>query len=96
MKDGVTADELAKAKTQLLRRFIEQRRSSLFTAILIGDYTVNFKDPNLINTIDDKQDAVTLEQVNAAAKKYLVRDQRTVVVTFLAGSEPGSKEKGAQ
>ena len=26
-KNGVTADELAKAKTQLLRRFIDQRRS---------------------------------------------------------------------
>ena len=80
----MTADELAKAKTQLLRRFIEQRRSSLNTANLIGRYAVYFNDPNLINTMIDKQKAVTLDQVNAAAKKYLVRDQRTVVTTLPA------------
>ena len=80
--DGVTADELAKAKTQLLRRVIGQRRSSLSTANAIGSYTVYFNDPNLINTMQDKENAVTLEQVNAAAKKYLVRDQRTVVITL--------------
>ncbi|MGH9711347.1 MAG: M16 family metallopeptidase, partial [Candidatus Acidiferrales bacterium] len=40
VKGSITAEELTKAKTQLLRQFVEQRRSSLFTAILIGDYTV--------------------------------------------------------
>ena len=37
VKDGVTPEELAKAKTRLLRGFIDQRRSSLNTAIRIGD-----------------------------------------------------------
>ncbi len=96
VKDGVTSDELAKAKTLLLRRFIDQRRSSLFTAILVGDYAVKFKNPNLINTIEDQQSAVTLDQVNAAAKKYLKRDQRTVVVTIPAGQDRASAAKGAQ
>ncbi len=96
LKDGVTSDEVAKAKTQLLRRFIEQRRSSLFTAILIGGYTVYFNDPNLINTILDKQNAVTLDQINAAAKKYLVRDQRAQVTTLPAAKEEGAAMKGAQ
>ena len=73
-KDGITPDELAKAKTQLLRRFIDQRRSSLTTARQIGEDAIKFNDPNLINTILDKQDAVTLDQVNAAAKTYLVRE----------------------
>ena len=81
-KNGVTADELAKAKTQILRRFIDQRRSSLNTANTIGRDAVYFNDPNLINTMIDKQNAVTLDQVNAAARKYLVRDQRTVVTTL--------------
>jgi zinc protease len=86
VKDGVTPQELSKAKTQLLRQFIERRRSDLFTAILIGSYAVYFNDPNLINTILDKENAVTLEQVNAAAKKFLVRDQRTVVITLPSAS----------
>jgi zinc protease len=95
VKDGITPAELAKAKTQLLRQFIERRRSSLFTAILIGNYTVYFNDPNLINTIVDKENAVTRDEVNAVAKKYLVRDQRTVVISYPAADQK-TVSKGAQ
>ena len=96
VKDGVTPKELAKAKTQLLRQFIERRRSDLFTAILIGSYTVYFNDPNLINTILDKENSVTLEQVNAAAKKFLERDQRTVVITLPAVADASKAAKAGQ
>jgi zinc protease len=95
LKDGVTPAELDKAKVQLLRQFIERRRSDLFTAVMIGNYAVYFNDPNLINTIVDKQSAVTLEEADAAAKKYLVRDQRTVVITYPASDEK-TAVKGAQ
>jgi len=95
VKSGVTPEELAKAKSQLLRQFIERRRSALSTAVLIGNYTVYFNDPNLINTLVDKERAVTLDDVNAVAKKYLVRDQRTVVITYPAADEKASS-KGAQ
>jgi zinc protease len=95
VKSGVTPEELAKAKSQLLRQFIERRRSALSTAVLIGNYTVYFNDPNLINTIVDKERAVTLEDVNAVAKRYLVRDQRTVVITYPAADEKTSLQ-GAQ
>ena len=94
-KDGVTPEELSKAKTQLLRRFVEQRRSSLNTANLIGRYAIYFDDPNLINTVIGKQDAVTVDQVNAAAKKYLVREQRAVVTT-LPGSASAASSARAQ
>ena len=95
-KNGVMPDELAKAKTQLLRRFIEQRRSSLNTANLIGRNIVYFDDPNLINTVMDKQDAVTVEQLNAGARQYLVRDQRTVVTTLPAAPAPSAPSGPAQ
>jgi predicted Zn-dependent peptidase len=93
VKEGITAQELAKAKTQLLRQFIERRRSDLFTAILIGSYTVYFNDPNLINTTLAKENAVTLAQVNAATKKFLARDQRTVVITWPAAEAASSGPK---
>jgi zinc protease len=96
VKDGVTAAELAKAKTQLLRQFIERRRSDLFTAILISNYAVYFNDPNLINTILEKENAVTLEQVNAAAKKFLERDQRTVVISLPAAETASKAPKAGQ
>jgi zinc protease len=95
LKSGITAEELAKAKRQLLLQFIERRRSALRTAILIGDYTVYFNDPNLINTIQQKQAAVTTEQVNAVAKQFLVQDQRTVVITYPA-AEAQRASQGAQ
>jgi zinc protease len=95
VKSGVTPQELSKAKSQLLRQFIERRRSALFTAILIGNYTVYFNDPNLINTIVDKEQAVTVEEVNALAKKYLLTDQRAVVITYPAADEQASS-KGAR
>ncbi|HXN18160.1 MAG TPA: pitrilysin family protein [Candidatus Binatus sp.] len=96
VKDGITEQELAKAKTQLLRQFIERRRSDLFTAILIGSYTVFFNDPNLINTTLAKENAVTLAQVNAATKRFLARDQRTVVVTLPAAEDTSSAPKAGK
>jgi zinc protease len=90
-KSGVTADELAKAKAQILRRFIEARQSVLPTAFRIADFTVYFNDPNLINTFAEKNEAVTADQVHELAQKYLVRDQRTVVITLPAAQEAGAK-----
>ena len=94
--DGVTPEELAKAKTRLLRSFVDQRRSSLNTAIRIGDDVVKYSDPNLINTQLDKENAVTLDQVNAAAKKFLMRDQRAIVITLPASQDPSGAKKVAQ
>ena len=91
VKDGVTAEELAKAKTVLLRRFIEARRSTLRTAVQIGDYAVKFHDPNLINTLVDNERAVTVQEVDEVAKKVFVRDQRTVVVTLPAPKDATAK-----
>jgi zinc protease len=91
LKEGMTADELAKAKTQLLRRFIDRRRTVLGTAQLIGEYVVKFDNPELINTIPDEESAVTLEQANRAAKTYLLREQRTIVTTV-----PGQPSKAGR
>jgi predicted Zn-dependent peptidase len=95
LKSGITPAELAKAKRELLIQFIERRRSALRTAVLIGDYAVYFNDPNLINTIQEKRNAVTVEQVNAVVKTYLVSDQRTVVITYPA-ADANNGSKGAQ
>src|SRR3984893_746230 len=96
VKDGVTPEELAKAKTQLLRQFIQRRRSDLFTAILIGNYAVYFNDPILMNTVLNKENAVTLEQVIAATKKFLERDQRAVVITLPAAEDASKALKAGQ
>jgi predicted Zn-dependent peptidase len=81
-KDGVTAAEVDKARTQFRRSMIQTRESDLRTAIQMGQYTVFFNDPGLINTIVDKYDSVTAEQIKSAAQKYLVPTERAVVTTL--------------
>jgi len=89
-KDGVTTQEIEKARTQYLRSQIQSRQSSLFTAMRLGQYAVYFNDPDLINTIFDKFNTVTAEQVKQAAQKYLVASARAVVTTLPASARAKS------
>jgi zinc protease len=88
-KSVITERELEKARTQFRRNQIQSRQSSLFTAIRLGQYAVYFDDPDLINTIFDKFNAVTMDQAQQAARKYLVPKDRAVVTTLAAA--PGEK-----
>jgi len=86
-KDGITTAEIEKARVQYLRSQIQTRQSDLYTAVRLGQYAVYFGDPNLINTIVDKFDAVTADQVKESAQKYLVPDQLTVVTDLPAAPQ---------
>jgi len=86
-KDGITAEEVAKARVQFLRGQIQTRQSDLYTAMRIGQYAVYFGDPNLINTVVDKFNAVTADQVKEAAQKYLVPEQLSVVTDLPAAPQ---------
>jgi zinc protease len=93
-KDGVTAAEMDKARTQFRRSMIQVRQSALSTAIRMGQYAVYFNDPGLINTIVDKYNGVTAEQVKSAAQKYLIATERAVVTTLpeqQAGASAGGR-----
>jgi zinc protease len=89
-KEPIADWELQKAKNSTRRNFINNLQSSLSRAITIGQYTVYYNDPNLINTRLDKVAAVTKEDVQRVANKYLVDTNRTVVVTM-----PKAKAKTA-
>jgi predicted Zn-dependent peptidase len=86
-KDGVTTEEIDKARVQFLREQIDTRQSDLYTAIRISQYAVFFGDPNLINTAVDKFDAVTADQIKEAARKYLVPEQLAVVTDLPAAPQ---------
>ena len=81
-KDGIADWELQKAKNTTRRNFINSMQSSLSRALNISVWTVYYNDPNLINTRLDKVNAVTKEDVQRVANKYLVPTNRTVVVTI--------------
>src|SRR5450759_860122 len=81
-KDGIADWELQKAKNTTRRNFINGMQSSLSRAINIAVWTTYYNDPNLINTRLDKVAAVTKEDVQRVANRFLTTTNRTVVVTM--------------
>jgi len=81
-KEPIADWELQKAKNTTRRNLISGLQSSLLRAITIGQYAVYYNDPSLINTRLDKVAAVTKEDVQRVANKYLLDTNRTVVITM--------------
>ncbi len=81
-KEPIADWELQKAKNTTRRNLINGLQSSLSRAFTIGQYAVYYNDPGLINTRLDKAAAVTKEDVQRVANKYLVNTNRTVVITM--------------
>ncbi|MDX6497359.1 MAG: zinc protease [Blastocatellia bacterium] len=94
-KEPIADWELQKARNGARRNFINGLQSSLARANSIGQYAVYYGDPNLINTRVDKVSAVTKEDVQRVANKYLVQMNRTVVITVPKGSGRGGMQSGA-
>lgn len=92
-KDGIADWELDKAKNNTRRGFITGLQSSLSRAIQIGQYTVYYNEPNLINTRLDKVAAVTKADVQRVANKYLTAANRTVVTTMPKAKGPATAAK---
>ena len=82
-KNGVTAAELAQAKTTMRSAFLDDMEAGgmpLFgRANLLGVFALFDDDPGRINTILGEIDKVTLEEVKAAAAKWLVPTNRTSI-----------------
>src|SRR6201991_3291045 len=89
-KEPIAEWELQKAKNTTRRNFINGLQSSLNRAVTMGQYTVYYNEPNLINMRLDKVAAVTKEDVQRVANKYLIDTNRTVVITM-----PQAKAKTA-
>ncbi|HEX8844400.1 MAG TPA: pitrilysin family protein [Pyrinomonadaceae bacterium] len=89
-KEGIADWELQKAKNSTRRAFINNLQSSLSRAISIGQYTVYYNEPGLINTRLDKVSAVTKADVERVANKYLAPTNRTVVVTMPKAKGPAA------
>ena len=79
---GVTAQEVAKAKTLLTVGMAYKRDSIQTGAHVLGAALASGQSIDDVETWPDRIQAVTVEQVNAAAKQVLVRD-RSVTGTLL-------------
>ena len=89
-KTGITAAELAQAKTSMRSAFLDDMEAGgmpLFgRANLLGVFALFDDDPGRINTILGEIEKVTLDDVKAAANKWLVPANRTSI-----DSRPASK-----
>jgi zinc protease len=81
-KEPIADWELQKAKNSTRRAFISGLVSSLNRAVTMGQYAVYYNDPGLINSRLDKVAAVTKEDVQRVANKYLADTNRTIVITM--------------
>ncbi|SET55668.1 zinc protease [Nitrosospira multiformis] len=80
VRDGVTEEELARVKAQVVAGHVFQLDSMFFQAMQIGQLEsigLSYRD---VDTILRKLQAVTAEQVREVAKKYLKDDNLTIAV----------------
>lgn len=89
-KEPIADWELQKAKNTTRRNLINGLQSSISRAVIIGIYSTYYNEPGLINARLDKVAAVTKEDVQRVANKYLLDTNRTVVITM-----PKAKAKPA-
>ena len=77
---GVSPEELEKAARQALADFIYEQESASGTAFSLGSAASVQNDPDYINRYPEKVAGVTAEDVVGMARKYLVQENRSVVI----------------
>jgi len=99
--DGITADELAKAKIRARAAEIVGggggrggggrggggNQTALSKANALSQFAVFYNDPNRVNNNLSRIEAVTAEDVQRVAKKYLVKTNRVVVIVEPDGDQ---------
>lgn len=83
---GVTEDELAKAKIQFKTNYIMSRETAMDKAEAIQHYAFYHDDLSGLNSDLDRYMAVSADDIQRVANKYFVEENRTVVI-----AEPASQ-----
>jgi predicted Zn-dependent peptidase len=74
--------ELEKVRMSLRRARAQGMQSTLGRAIQIGQYTVYYNKPNLINTLESEINSITKDDIQRVARQYLTTENRTVITTI--------------
>ncbi len=90
-KQGVTADELNKARNQILANFYRSLKTIAGKANSLGTYEVFYGDWNRINQVTQELDKVKPEDVQRVAAKIFTAKNRTVATLI-----PEKEKEAAQ
>lgn len=88
----VSAEELAKAKNQILRDFVVSRQTTQSRCEELGYAALILKDPELLNTEVQRFIAVTPEDIQRVARKYFVPADSTLVEVYPEKDDSGESK----
>ncbi len=92
--DGVTQQELDRVKAAVIASDIYQRDSMFYQGMQIGQLETMGYSWHLLKEYPERIKAVTSEQIQAVAKKYLVKDNMTVATLDPQPIDPNAKPVG--
>lgn len=94
-ESGVSDEELQRVKAQVIAADVYQRDSMFYQGMQIGKLEASGFSWRILKDYPEKLKAVTPEQVQAVAKKYLVQDNLTVATLDPQPIDPNdNKPKG--
>lgn len=91
---GVTDAELDRVKAGVIAGDVYQRDSMFYQAMQLGTVATLGFEPEILPAYIQKIRAVTSAQVQAVAKKYLVKDHMTVATLDPQPIDPNAKPQG--
>lgn len=88
---GVTEEELQRVKAQVIAADVYQRDSMFYQAMQIGQLETAGFSWRVLQAYPQRLQAVTVQQVQAVAKKYLIKDTMTVATLDPQPMDPNDK-----
>ena len=93
-KDGVTQQELNRVKAAVIAADVYERDSMFYQGMQIGQLETMGYDWRLSKEYPEKLKAITSEQIQAVAKKYLIEDNMSVATLDPQPIDPNAKPVG--
>lgn len=93
-ESGVTVEELDRVKAGVIAADVYQRDSMFYQAMQIGTIETTGFSWRILDDYPNKLRAVTPEQVQAVAKKYLLQDNLTIATLNPQPLDPNAKPQG--
>lgn len=93
-QDGVTEEELQRVKAQVIAADVYQRDSVFYQAMRIGRLETTGFSWHTLDSYPAKLSAVTPQQVQEVARKYLIKDTLSVATLDPQPIDPNAKPKG--